>query len=810
MHRAILCVAVVVLSCVASAHAQAGKKKIDFSIENVEQAIEKGRAYLLSKQDKATGSFGNYHDEKDQLAENHPRWEIGPTALAVIAILESSPTSPTAATAPAGQITVTSPEMVKAMDHITAKVNARIAQSLNPPKEGNPSVPYAKTYELGLAALAYQTALKQQPKNEVYASQLAKVADFLVRHTNHGGYTYDIRKPVDGKFAATSDNSNAQYGLLGVWAWTLAETSEVPVEYWTKVLKHWQDTQCNDGGWGYQQPGLRGYGAMTAAGLASMFVCYDNLFADAEVNFVALNVQRSIQRGLDWLDKNFEASLESASSWPQYYLYGVERVGLASGYKYFGTTDWYKLGCNRLLNSQNQQNGSIGDVVNTSFGMLFLIRGRHPVLFNKLQHDNMAGPQADWNNRSRDLAMVTRWLTKQFEDPVNWQIINTKVPVSEWHDAPILYIAGSKPPKFSEEELAKLKLFVEQGGTILAMSENGNFSTAMSHIWAKMFPNYKYGPAPLDHPLYTCQENLKGRPKFSIVSNGVRPLVIQIDQDLGRAWQLRQWGGPRGQPWAFDAAANIETFITDKKDGFRPRGSTLWPDLTEAPLTQKVGVVRLKHEGNWNPEPAALDRFKLLMANHHKVDVQIAEPVAIAELGSGATKDIKVAFLTGTGKLTLKAEDHAAMKAFVGAGGTLIVDAAGGNAEFAKSAEDAIKAAFPDMSLKTLASTAPVYQLKGMQIDTFKPRRGTKTRSRGEPDVMALFNFDNKPVVFFSHLDITGGLVGYSCFGVDGYHPGSYKELGTAFKLCRNIVMHAHGLEGQAAATQPADASAQK
>jgi len=39
-----------------------------------------------------------------------------------------------------------------------------------------------------------------------------------------------------------------------------------------------------------------------------------------------------------------------------------------------------------------------------------------------------------------------------------------------------------------------------------------------------MFPQYEYTPAPDNHELYNCFDNLKGRPKFSIVSNGIRAM----------------------------------------------------------------------------------------------------------------------------------------------------------------------------------------------------------------------------------------------------------------------------------------------
>jgi hypothetical protein len=193
---------------------------------------------------------------------------------------------------------------------------------------------------------------------------------------------------------------------------------------------------------------------MTTAGLASMFLCYDNLLYDGFVKCdqgeKVQAVLRFLNKGLDWMDKNFGSIAQGGGQWWYYLLYGVERVGLASGYKYFGKADWYKLGAERLLRSQGADGawqGGVGPVVDTSYALLFLVRGRHAILFNKLEYDG------DWNDRPRDMAKLTQWIGKEFEETtVNWQIINLKVKPEEWLDAPILYISGSIEPKFGRAD----------------------------------------------------------------------------------------------------------------------------------------------------------------------------------------------------------------------------------------------------------------------------------------------------------------------------------------------------------------------
>src|SRR5438270_10962468 len=72
------------------------------------------------------------------------------------------------------------------------------------------------------------------------------------------------------------DNSNSQFGLLGVWSG--AECGiEVPQQYWQQVQKHWIDCQLNSGQWSYSALQMNPGFAMTAGGIASLFVTHDYL-----------------------------------------------------------------------------------------------------------------------------------------------------------------------------------------------------------------------------------------------------------------------------------------------------------------------------------------------------------------------------------------------------------------------------------------------------------------------------------------------------------------------------------------------------
>ena len=812
-----------------------------FSDDAVERAIGKAVKFLLSKQRK-DGSWGHY-------AEGKTMQTTGPTALVVYALLESG----------------MNPQ------------DKRLAKSL----EWMAKLEAAMTYSLACRASAWSAA--NRSTNGKYYKQLITDMRILVASSNYGNHTYQATgHPIKG-----FDNSNSQFGLLGAWAARM-DGREVPLQYWKSVMGHWEREQQPDGGWQYSPKHLGGScGTMTVGGVASLYVCIDNLYGSQFLSCGRPFGYKPILRGLDWIDKNFQATMANVTRHAHgyYYLYGIERVGLASGYKYFGTQDWYKIGAVKLIASQ-EANGSWSspenipadpandpnfgnsadgkqndgksdkkramadppvdadgwtvlagpspgrkpspprkgggggrkkgggkpgpppppyydkpgewrlpdepqvwdkDVSDTAFALLFLIRGRHPVLINKVEYEG------DWNNRPRDLASLTLWLSRTFERTMNWQTISLKVPVRELQDAPILYIAGSKAPRFSKEELDKLRTFVQQGGCLLSVTEcnGGSFSTGMAAVYAKLFPQYELTPLGAEHDLYDLHYRLGGKPELSIVFNGVRPLAIHTKVDLAKSWQTRKIITEKE---AFEIAANMYLYLTGAAP-LRPRGTSNWPARGGSGGGPEVEVIRLKHNGNGNPEPLAWDRFSLLMRNAGDAQVKVSGPSPIASV-SGAKG--RVAVLSGTNEFTLSDAEKASLKRFVEDGGTLLVDVIGGvkmkinptglktPTGFAVSAEQLLADLFGAGSLQRLPENSPLRKAGKDSLAKVGYRPATRRRLTGLKGLnLRVVMVGKRPGVIYSQEDLTAGLLGVQADSIDGYVPDD------AVRVVRSIVLNA-------------------
>ena len=716
--------------------------------KEVQKGIDRAVTYLWS----TCGENGTWPPVSLNLGATKAEFPVGPTALVCYALLESG---------------------VSPQD----KRMARILRWLSRQKT-------TKTYTLGLRANVWCAAYQKDKK---YHEYLVKDVENLIKGTRNGSYTYDC--VANTSMGMVGDNSNSQYGLLGVWAGAKGDM-EIPARYWKVVADHWKKCQDSQGGWGYhERHRAKSYPSMSVAGLASLYVCNENLLADKFSKCGQTTEDPAVKRGLAWLEKTMgkiglDSLLEHQGGrvlrmpLDTYYLFGVERVALASGYKYFGKLNWYREGATRMLKAQ-RPNGMVpsmvwGDAnVATAYALLYLVRGRHPVIFNKLKFNS------DWNNRPRDLSSLTRWMSKTFERTVNWQIIALDNPVVEWHDAPILYISGAKDPKFADKDIDTLRTFVHQGGTIFSCTEcsGGGFKTGIRKAYAQMFPTRKLTPMPPKHEMFNIHFKVPGT-HFFWISNGIRPTVIHVDYDLPLSWQERRVSTRK---WTYQVAANIAMYVTGK-GAFHPRGITHWPADKSISPVKTVKLARLKHSGNFDPEPLAYTRFARLLAQRNKMQLDVAGPMSIADLsGSGA----KLATLTGTEELSLSAADKKALKAFAEAGGTILIDAAGGSATFDTSAQKMLYETF-GMRPRALASTAALFNQKGMEITRVRYRGPAKTRlARTTTPTLRAIAVQGRPAVLYSREDITGGLVGYESTTCGGYDPDS------AFEILRNIVSHA-------------------
>mgnify|MGYP001132252229 CR=1 FL=1 len=238
-----------------------------------------------------------------------------------------------------------------------------------------------------------------------HGATIQKLLDYLYSvQKDEGAWGY-----ATGNHAETCDTSMTQYAILATWeaaqvGFRVADSAIEDALLW--LLK----TQDPSGQYGYQgrvaatvrnlekQSGCRP--SMTAAGMGSLYIAADLLGliervdrpadlppALKEVRERPTAIQRekidpgalraALARGNNWMDNNLDPDW---GPWTHYYYYGVERYYSfreeAEG-KVQKSPRWYVQIARQLLRTQDR-NGTwqsrCGEVVDTAFGVLFLLR----------------------------------------------------------------------------------------------------------------------------------------------------------------------------------------------------------------------------------------------------------------------------------------------------------------------------------------------------------------------------------------------------------------------------------------------------
>jgi hypothetical protein len=582
------------------------------------------------------------------------------------------------------------------------------------------------------------------------------------------------------------DHSASQFGVLGLYAASQLG-AEVPAAFWKDADAIWTRNQDPSGGWDYgpefkQLKPLKPLSlSMTAAGVATLFITSDALGAGAPADCRGNLPHKAIDAGIRWIVEHY-AQLPK-EEWPFYTLYGIERIGLASGYKYLGTIDWYRHGADSLLAGQFQDGSWGGNVPDTCFAMLFLSRGRSPLVMSKLQYSldthGDKPKEANWNQRPRDAANVTRWLSRQLERELSWQIVNLAGPVQDLLDGPILYISGNQSLAFTPDEEEKLRQFVRLGGLIVGHADcsHAYFTTSFKRLGARLFPPLEFRDLPAGHVIYSNlfnRERWKGAPPVQGLSNGARELMILLPGDPARFWQT---GAYLGHEWSHEILANLFLYVNERRD-LRFRGDS-WlvaprPDVTP---TRTIPLARLQHEGLWDPEPGGWARLAAVMHNESQTTLAIQD----VKLGEGklAQSGCKIAHLTSTSRTKLTDPQRAELKTFLQGGGTLIVDAAGGLSDAASGLEAEIALLVPGGKLDILPTNHPAYANLRVSADTiaFRPFAARRQLGQTKGPRLRAVSMNDRAAIFYSPEDLSVGLVGQPIDGITGYTPDSATAL---------------------------------
>jgi len=466
------------------------------------------------------------------------------------------------------------------------------------------------TYAISLQTMVYADAEPERDQLRIVAN-----ANWLERAQIRadepqlwpGSWTYSDApgRPRPG------DNSNTQYALLG-----LSAASEVGVavkpSVWELSRSYWERSQKRDGSWAYTPDSNNPTASMTCAGVSSLAIAGLRRFQGQEIlqgeairncgngginqgdapKQGALRIAKlkhagdfaiapraipNLQAGIDWLANHFQVgqNFGGGQQWKLYYLYGLERAGRLAGIRFFGDHDWYRLGAEELVQQQDKPGGywqgalvESNKVLATSFALLFLAKGRAPVLINKLRH----APSGDWDNDPDDVRNIVGIVSRDWKHILTWQVVDSqKATVPDLLRAPILFINGHSAPEFTVSEKKNLREYVDRGGRIFAEACCGSagFDRGFKKLMEEVFTDKQEQLRTLadDHPVWRARHLLS----FEIhplwgISRGGRTAVIYSPKDLSCYWnQSERSPANPAVIRAIQVGQNVIDYVTGRK-----------------------------------------------------------------------------------------------------------------------------------------------------------------------------------------------------------------------------------------------------
>jgi hypothetical protein len=567
---------------------------------------------------------------------------------------------------------------------------------------------------------------------------------------------------------------------------------------------------------------------MTTAGLCGLIIAGSDLNKGRETfqdgrwdNCGVYEENRAITKALDCLGERFPPADKLPAEPDLYYaLYGVERAGRLSGLRFFGEHDWYRVGCEFLVAHQHDDGSWQGRpgrdgwrLVSTDFALLFLSKGRTPVLVSKLVHDGADGGNLypeDWNNDRNDARHLVEFAGRELfkRQPMGWQVFNSRkveAPVddltAELLQSPVAYFNGHHAPDFSREKRMKdvLRKYVENGGLILAEACCGRpeFDRGFRDLMKELFPETPLQPLAEDHPIWTASGKFAVPPnrpfRLEGIQMGCKTVVVYSPQDLSCWWESNQFDKGEGK-LAFQLGANIIAYAT----GLEPPRPRLTPmevaptDTVERKVPRGfLKVAQLRHEGDWHPAPLAMPNLMTQLRKKARLDVALqAEEV---RPDRPEVLDFKFLYMHGRRgfRFTNPEKLRENLRFDLETGGLLFADACCGSKEFDKAFRDFITDLWPDRKhqLERIPLGDEVYgkELNGEAIKTVRCRReidGQRDREyRTVEPYLEGVKINGRWAVIYSKYDIGCALEKTRSPDCLGHDYDSAVRLGTAVVL---------------------------
>ncbi|MBI1249678.1 DUF4159 domain-containing protein [bacterium] len=748
--------------------------------QDVRNAMDKAVRYLKKTQ-KQNGSWQDYAE-----------FEGGVTSLVTLALLEAG-------------VPKDDPAIQKALTALR-------------------SIRCETTYALSLQTMVFCAVDPQKDLQKIKANAALLESFQTVSGERAGMWTYGPPKRMEG----SGDNSNSQFALLA-----LDEAAEhgatVSEQTWRRAFLRWDSMQNPSGSWGYT-PDSPGTGSMTCAGITSMIITTKRLEqgdvaiqGDTVDCCIPIKKDSSVDRGFDWLARNMTLRTNPSEGGGGgnsllYYMYGVERVGRLSGRRFIGKHDWYREGADQLVTWQDSLDGTWkgtgiieqnNPIVATSFALLFLAKGRRPVLISKLRY----AANNDWDPHRHDLNNLNRYVEGRWQQKMTWQVIDLAAVQSpeELLQTPVLWISAKDGFQINEKHEELLRQYIEGGGFIFAEAGCGGekFDRDFRAMLKRILPDSNLRLLPPDHPVWFAEQSVN--PDYAVPLWGLdaccRTSIVYTPKDLSCYWEL--YGSRsflenesisqkvRDQVQAANAiGANVLAYATGRK---------LKDKLEQVELTGESGVEdsldrnvlkigKIQHTGGADDAAAALGN--MIRVAGDQLDLRFDTKKEMVTLAGESFQNYPILFMHGRRDFKFTAAERKHLHEFIERGGFLFADSICASQPFTDAFHREIAAIFPDAKLKAIPIDHPMlsdayggFDITSVTLNNPQSRSsndgGLESVQRETSPVLEGLWVNDRLAIVFSPNDISCAMESGNSLQCKGY----VKE--DAARIATNILIYA-------------------
>jgi hypothetical protein len=463
---------------------------------------------------------------------------------------------------------------------------------------------------------------------------------------------------------------------------------------------------------------------------------------------------------------------------------------------------------------QVEQNPIIG----TSLALLFMSKGRRPVLVGKLQH----GATNDWNRHRADVANLTLFVEgkwkRDFPIGMSWQVVDLNLAtVEDLLQAPVLFMNGSQAPDVSAEQAKRLRDYLDRGGTIFAEAtcnaasrpdrsdaNPNSFDAGFRRLMDRVFedkPEHRLKLLSPDHPVWKAEISVapdQQRPLLGI-DYGCRTSVIYAPPpwrddppgNLSCYWEVaagrnQEDYSPKIKAEIAGAQAigiNVLAYATNRELKSKDENFGLKIDDQKHDTSDRsvMYLAKLRHPGGCDAAPGALPG--MLRAIEREAGIKVAAPSEPIPITSDALFNHPLVFMHGRSAFRFTPAEREQLKKYLSdeRGGTLLADAICANRAFADSFRREMKEILPESNLEPIPADHEMFTdaLGGDDLSNVARRepqaRGDADRAdarirRGPPELEGIkVGKDGRYAVIFSKYDLSCALEKHDSVECEGY-----------------------------------------